>query len=59
MGNNGNGSKPVIINQIHDENPDHIEAIKGNGYRPQKMVIPTTTTPSTKQKKESSKMLSL
>ncbi len=33
-GNNGNGSKPVLINQIQDENPDHIEAIRENGYRP-------------------------
>jgi hypothetical protein len=34
-GNNGNDSKPVFINQIQDKNPDHIEVIKGNGYRPQ------------------------
>ncbi len=33
-GNNGNGSKPVLINQIWDENPDHIEVIKENEYRP-------------------------
>ncbi len=24
-----------LINQIQDENPDHIEAIRENGYRPQ------------------------
>jgi hypothetical protein len=37
-GNNGNGSHPVLINQIHDEDPYHIEAIKGNGYRHQANV---------------------
>jgi hypothetical protein len=32
-GNNGNGSKPVLINQIQNQNSDHIGAIKENEYR--------------------------
>ena len=31
-GSHGNGHKPVLINQINEEDPDSIDAIRGNGY---------------------------
>ena len=34
-GSNVNGQKPVLINQINEEDPDSIDAIRGNGYKGQ------------------------
>jgi hypothetical protein len=33
-GTNGNVIKPVLINQIQEDNQNQVEAIKGNNYRP-------------------------
>jgi hypothetical protein len=38
--NNGNGSKPVLINQIQNDDPDPIEAIRGMDPDPRIMVSP-------------------
>ena len=34
-GINGNGAKPILINQIDGEDPDNIDAVRGNGYKGQ------------------------
>ena len=34
-GSNGNGNKPILINQISEEEQDNINAIRGNGYKTQ------------------------
>jgi hypothetical protein len=31
---NGNGRKPLLINLMHKNDTNQIEAIKGNNYRP-------------------------